>query len=431
MAKHLKGRIYKRLLRFICNFPTVVKFFYDSFQFLVVHMPFLRSSYKWKMIRTRVLNFEIQRALYRRGKPSASNILFEVSYAQGDVLADARKRRADTGYFTLDVVVNGLLIKGKVNDLSAEHVNVMVDGLLLRKITLAADREFFTKVQPSVLQSFPPHSVISVQTGSGCLLMYGMAASASLNAPFGTGGLEGLLGEGHLLSKKGGMSTSADTIKEHQEKFLQLYSEVRAVFDKDIGTPLFLTYGTLLGYVRGGDFIPNDDDFDAGYLSRKGTPQEVKKETLEIMLKLLRAGFSIGINAVGRLFKIHRDTDVHLDLMPVWFEGAWNVAYRGACVKASESDFLPAVKGSLRGVEVYAPRNPEIFLEGYYGKNWRVPDPGYVSDYRQTGKNLKGNYGKFLLTPYEYLRLLDKVEAERKTNPDMGTLIASSLNESV
>jgi hypothetical protein len=81
----------------------------------------------------------------------------------------------------------------------------------------------------------------------------------------------------------------------------------------------------------------------------------------------------------------------------------------------------------MRGRKVYTPRRPEVFLEGYYGPGWRVPDPGYVSDIKQTGKDLRRSYAKFLITPLEFLRFARKVEGERARNPSMGRLVSMSL----
>ena len=142
---------------------------------------------------------------------------------------------------------------------------------------------------------------------------------------------------------------------------------------------------------------------------------------------MLNLGFNVSVNPVGRLFKIHNNTGVHLDLMPVWFEKEWNVAFRGACVKSSVEDYLPVGNGFLRDHEVYVPNKPEIFLSGYYGTSWRIPDPGDVSDFRQTGKSLLKNYLKYLITPLEFKKISRKVEAERIDNPGIGRFTASAF----
>lgn len=387
----------------------------------------MRTSYKWKMIKTGTIKFEIERALFKKGKLDKKNELLEIEYIPGAKVDNYKALKKISGSYKFNISQNGLTVIGKVHSSNIDIVFLKIDNITIKKITVTDKTRFSLNIKKHSLAKFPINSILIIELEDGTKFVYEKSDNALLTIPFGNGTLEGIIEEGFFLSKKGTMAASNKIIEHRREKYLDLYLQVKNAFDEDIGTPLFLTYGTLLGHTREGDFIANDDDFDAGYISYKSNPKEVKKETLDIILKLLRLGFNVSVNPVGRLFKIHKKTGVHLDLMPVWFEDGWNIAFRGACVKSSVEDYLPAKKGLLRNHEVNVPKTPEVFLSGYYGKNWETPDPGYVSNFEQTGKVLLSNYFKFLLTPLEFKKLSRIVELEKGNNPDIGNFTASAL----
>ena len=154
-------------------------------------------------------------------------------------------------------------------------------------------------------------------------------------------------------------------------------------------------------------FLHNDDDFDCGYISNEDNTKKVKKETLHIVKVLLMSGYNIRINQHGKLFKVRDNNGVELDLVPIWFKDDLSVLYRGAACEANVKDFLPAKKRLLRNYEILIPNNSNIFLSGYYGDNWKIPDPGYISYSKQTGICLKKEYRKSLITPFEYKQYIN------------------------
>lgn len=425
--RYIKGKIYKKVIKFICKFPFVVKIFYNLFKNLIIYFPFLRASYKWRMIRTDYLDFEVERNLVKKGKLKNYNELFNITYYPGNDINEYREFRKTTGEYNLGISPKGLRITGKVKTKDIDFVFLKINSNTVKKFNVIGLDRFALTIKKGSLGKFPKKSVLTVELYNGLQLIYGKSNQVQLTVPFGDGKLEKTIDEGFFLSKKGTIITSNDSLDLKREKYLNLYILVKDLFDNEIGTPLFLTYGTLLGYTREGDFIANDDDFDAGYVSEKPNPKEVKKEALDIILKLLRLGFNISINPVGRLFKISNGTGVSLDVMPVWFEKEWNVAYRGACVKSTVDDYLPSGTGIMRGHEVYVPKESEKFLAGYYGESWKTPDPGYVSNFEQTGKVLLKNYHSYLLTPLEFIKINNLINIERILNPDIGKFSSSAL----
>ena len=122
--------------------------------------------------------------------------------------------------------------------------------------------------------------------------------------PHGDGRLFSLIEAGGTLSKKGEIDLSPAETKRREDRQLEIYSRVRAFFEETLGRPLLLLYGTLLGFQREGDIIVGDDDFDVGYVSDKTDPVAVKEETKEIIVELVRAGFTVSLNRRGRMFRV-------------------------------------------------------------------------------------------------------------------------------
>jgi phosphorylcholine metabolism protein LicD len=101
------------------------------------------------------------------------------------------------------------------------------------------------------------------------------------------------------MNKKGVISATEDELRERQSAYLELYADLRRFFAEELGKPLMLMYGTLLGYHRDGDLIPGDDDFDAGYISDEHDPIAVKEETKRVIATLVRAGYLVSFNRRG------------------------------------------------------------------------------------------------------------------------------------
>jgi hypothetical protein len=424
---HFLKTMYFKGLRLLCHFPWMINLFNNVYKKTIIHSPFLLTSFKWKMIRQRLINFEVNRVLYKKGKQGSIDDLYLIDFRAGDEEKNHKERKSNKGFYTLGVYSSGISLDGRVKDNHVKYLYLKIDNAVVRKVLLTKERIFKIKLRRASIKTFPPQSVFSVEFENGERLAYKRSDCVLVHIPYGNGTLSSLLEKGFMFSKKGSMNVESDDFYIKRGKYLELYSNVKEVFDKEIGKNLFVMYGTLLGCVREGNLIKNDDDFDAGYVSLKKSPKEVKRETIEIITNLLKQGFNITINYIGRLFRIDNGTGVHLDILTVWFKGDWNVAYGGAGIKLGVDDFLPVSNGTLMSSDVYVPNRSEVFLSGYYGEGWRVPDPGYVSNNKQTGKTFIKDYHKNLMTPQEFLKLQKKIELEKKTNPEMGILKATAF----
>jgi hypothetical protein len=182
------------------------------------------------------------------------------------------------------------------------------------------------------------------------------------------------------VDKKGFLVRPRDDVDQLQRGFLEIYAAAHRFFRTDLGKPLFVLYGTLLGQHRNDDFIPGDDDFDVGYYSDAGSSTAVRAEGMEIVIKLVRAGFVVTLNRQGRLFRLRlpgMPPKCHLDVHAVWRERGSLWIHPRANLDCVREDFLPEGAAKLRVTEVSVPARPVAFLAAYYGADWRVPDPAY------------------------------------------------------
>lgn len=377
--------------------------------------------------------FLLERAHARRGHPRVDDPLFGIRVRREP--ARARWPSRPIGAYAVEVENGGVFVRGVlVGRRSGQAVVVRIDGIEVRRTV--ASREiaprFSVVLRRDALATFPPRARLEVATTDGRLLgLHGRPGRVVLEAPRGDGSLTQVIASGRRVDKKGYLQRSVDEVEARQEAYLDLYREVRQVFDSELGRELFVLYGTLLGCVRAQDFIPGDDDFDAGYVSPLHSPTAVKRETQQIMLTLARAGFDLSINRLGRPFRIHprggAETDLHLDVRPVWFRAGEAWAHKHFRAPSTTRDFVPAGESLLRGQSVLVPREPERFLAAYYGSGWRTPDPTYTNNPADVHDDVRQVLDRAQLTLPELLSLQRRIEVEGAARSGTGrlTLVAT------
>jgi tetratricopeptide (TPR) repeat protein len=383
-----------------------------------------RAKHPWQ--------FLLHRARAAAGTPDVEDPLFRcvsepVGASDGGVDPDQAH-----GLFDLRFTANGAKLEGWLAPSSDDRVEVHLGDTLLRHLNVSHDpalRRFVLPLQRETIAMLPKEAVLSVRTGDGeRLLAPGGAPALRLRVPHGDGALLPALAAGSELDKKGDLSPSPEETARRQQAYLELYDEIREVFEQQLGRDLFVIYGTLLGIHRDGDLIPGDDDFDAGYLSEAGDPEGAKAEAQGLIVALVRHGYTVAFNRRGRLFRVMRDgTDggrTHLDLRPLWFDGGQVWLHNHSTFPAALEDFLPVGDVELRGVRISRPRHPEVFLEGHYGPGWQVPDPGFMYYREDIDPGIHAYLDRALMTPAEYRSLQRKVAAATSGLPDAGRLVA-------
>jgi tetratricopeptide (TPR) repeat protein len=387
------------------------------------------SDAHWALSGRQKWQFGLELARHRSGDRLVHDPLFECTLEPtGERAAGARPV---AGLFNVRLADNGLVVEGMLGQAVTDRVDIFVDGRLLRSLTPSAGYlpHFTLTIKRATVARFPTSGTFEARTGDAePLFAPGGASHIEFSIPHGDGTLLDILDHGGTLEKKGEIKPSIDDANLRHDCDLKIYLQAKEFFDTQLGRPLFLLYGTLLGCHRDGDFIPGDDDFDVGYVSDQTTPQAVKDEAQDIIVTLVRAGFTVSFNRRGRLFRIHLDgrggSDRHLDVQFVWFQNGNAWAHNQACLPASRDDFLPPAEGSLRGSPVWLPNRPEVFLSANYGPGWNEPDPGFRYYPSDVDPAVKRNLAKSLMTAGEYKKLAKRVEDETVGIPDAGRLVS-------
>lgn len=389
-----------------------------------------RTGGRWVFRARQSWQFALERLHAELGAPRVEDPLFNCRAVAEPQVGQATRG----GSFRVEWTHLGMRVDGFIGPGRSDVVALRVDGELLRRVPVirfpvVLPGYFTFHVKRPTLAKFPRSSLLTAELLDGRALYSDGASALRLHVPHGSGQLIAQLRSGGRIDKKGFLAGTPEQVAVRQRQYLETYGKARTFFERELGKPLFLMYGTLLGQHRDGDLIPGDDDFDVGYMSEAEDPLAVKEEAKAIILRLVAAGFTVSFNRQGRLFRLKCGTtggDVHLDVRPVWYNDGRVWAHKQAAVRCPVEDFRSVRRDTLRGYEVYVPKNPEPFLEGYYGPAWRVPDPAYTNSAR-VPRAVRRNLAKACISPDEYRRMLDQLAAMREVGEVKGRLVSVGL----
>lgn len=387
-------------------------------------------SFRW----LHAAQFFYERSLFRLEAEHQDDPLFycdSTDVESSDKIKNSRYR-FPAGYYKVEFVFSGLQIYGVLPANSAGSVDLFLDDNLIRNINISGhgiSRMFSFKCCRSALKLFPIKSVLSIKTAKGLpLVTFSGSQKVILKIPHGLSSSSPLLTGKRKIDKKGSIIPTAEEIDDNRKKYLSMYSDARAFFRNHLGKDLLLAYGTLLGCHRQGGFIPGDDDFDVSFMAESHDPINVKEETVNMVIELVKAGFSVSFNRRGRLFRLHErgkgGTGIHLDVHSFWIQDNLVWAHNDYCSAGMIGDYLPAAITELKGVTVSIPAKPEAFLETHYGPGWKIPDPGFINYYSATDSHVLKNLSRALITPREYENVFTLIEKMRPVNPGMGEFLS-------
>ena len=380
----------------------------------------LKSINRWE--------YQVERLRHEAGQGRFHDPLFDCMATPVEAAAEGDA----PGVYVAEIGFAGLNVRGLVLRREVETVEIRLDGLLLRAVTPGEEgfqRRFGFRIRRETLARFPREGRLTVCTPEGePLLAAGWAREVALRLPHAQDRITSDLERGDVLDKKGYARPDPLELARRQDSYVELYERARDFFEDQFGRQVFLMYGTLLGVHRDGDFIPGDDDFDAGYVSGEGSPEAVKEETKDIIVRLVEAGFTVSVNRRGRMFRLHHeDVDggrLHLDLRPLWFEDGNLWVHNHVSYPSDVGDFLPVERGTLRRATVYLPRRTEDFLRAHYGPTWKVPDPSFTYHPEDVDPRVRAHLERALLTPSESRELKRYLESSQGTRPGMGRFVS-------
>lgn len=200
------------------------------------------------------------------------------------------------------------------------------------------------------------------------------------------------------LTKWGGTNYRFDDLDaDARSGWLDTLEALLAALRDECGVDAYLSYGTLLGAVRGGSFIGHDVDVDVSYVSRYDHPADVVRESYLIERALRSAGWRVRRASGAFLQVFQRDgagRTCNLDIFATFFLG--DMMYEDFAVGARlpRSAVRPLGTTTLDGRPFPAPADPTAVLAATYGEGWSVPDPGFsFSVPRGTRDRLRGWFG--------------------------------------
>jgi hypothetical protein len=195
-----------------------------------------------------------------------------------------------------------------------------------------------------------------------------------------------LLEEYSLALGPHGLTQTFDVKSDKQkDQIYQRLSTFLSHLINEFGVDAFVSSGTLLGFVRQGEFLGHDDDLDTCYISKESTPEGIVRERNEIKAFLNGKGYRVTDSDVAHLW-VHTGDNIMFDLFTGWIENNRCMMNPLPLPGVAASDVLPIKTIESHGYPIMMPANPEALMELNYGKSWKIPDPLWKFDWSHARK---------------------------------------------
>lgn len=153
-----------------------------------------------------------------------------------------------------------------------------------------------------------------------------------------------------------------------RDKGAAILSQVLALA-RGAGIRLFPVGGTLLGLIRDAELLSWDKDLDFGCFE-----EEASLEDLWTLFSASPYFIPMG-TAEDRLIKLRHLSGVTVDIFVNFRDG--DARWHGGQFVFWKDQAFDLKTMTVGGTEVLVPGDPEAYLEGHYGPNWRYPDPHF------------------------------------------------------
>jgi hypothetical protein len=180
---------------------------------------------------------------------------------------------------------------------------------------------------------------------------------------------------GEFVLSRHGLNRSI--LRSRKQDFLTLIKDVVNILETN-GYPCMLSYGTLLGACRDGEFIAHDDDVDLLYQSPVSSTEEAISKTEQLKQLFISRGYGIDSNLPNELniHVIDKKIGTSVDVFPCWnTDGLTTLHMERMALRSIPSDiFFPSSEINLYGETFPAPNKPTEFLRERYGEDWSTPN---------------------------------------------------------
>lgn len=186
-----------------------------------------------------------------------------------------------------------------------------------------------------------------------------------------------------VVNKWGELSTEfASSDPGLTDRILELAQNIVGVLEQ-AGHTVMITSGTLLGWVRDGALLPNDDDADLAILvTSSESPADIAIVGMEARRLLTAAGYSVTLHSAVhlqvRLGGDGPDAASYCDVFLGFFRDQIYCQPFHLRSVVPRSSLHPAKIVELSGRLLPAPPVPEDWLAACYGPTWQTPDPGFT-----------------------------------------------------
>ena len=166
--------------------------------------------------------------------------------------------------------------------------------------------------------------------------------------------------ENWLLHRHRVVTSDFVPLKERTELFVEVYSIL-----SEMRARVWITGGTLLGAVREGDFIIDDDDIDMDMLE-----EEFRIIMYKMKLELIEAGYVVRLKDEANPKMSMYKSGFKLSIGALKASGKWLTR---PIQKYPRHLFSEEKYMNFKGIKCLVPYPPEDYLEHVYGANWTVP----------------------------------------------------------